>query len=250
MPHFNRHQSTFGRFTALGLLIALSCMGCQTPQPARPIIDMSAEAVPPLTLGPGDILDINFFFVPELNNSQAIRPDGFISLDLVGEVRAEGKTPDELKQELIKRYADHLKNPEISVVVRRVKNSKVYVGGEVQRPGFVEMPGRLSVLEALLEAGGALRPTADLEKVVIIRQKNGEHYGGVINCQAALMGQQAASFFLQPRDILFVPPSKITQANDWIDQYINKMIPDLRITWAYPIGPDNAGSIGVDLTPR
>jgi hypothetical protein len=105
-------------------------------------------------------------------------------------------------------------------------------------------------LAAITEVGGGTRPTADLRQVLVVRQKDGRHYGCLVNVKDILAGKAGAQFFLQPRDVVYVPPTSITRANDWIDQYINKMVPQSRSVFLYPIGPENAGVVEVDTTNR
>ena len=236
-------------FTFAAFLVVMSLGGSQM-SPARPVAEMAVEPRAPLTLGAGDVIDVKHFYVPELDESQIVRPDGYMALPLIGEVKVEGKTPTQLQKELVMRYEPHLKKPQLTVLVRRVYDSRVWVTGEVKRPGAVQMPGRLTVLEAITEVGGGTRPTADLRQVLVVRQKDGRHYGCLVDVKETLTGQAGNQFVLQPRDVVYVPPTSITRANDWVDQYLNKMVPQIRNVFLYPIGPENAGVIGIDTTNR
>ena len=236
-------------FTLAAFLVVMS-IGCSQMSPARTVADMALEPRAPLTLGAGDVIDVKHFYVPELDESQIVRPDGYMALPLIGEVKVEGKTPTQLQKELVMRYEPHLKKPQLTVLVRRVYDSRVWVTGEVKRPGAVQMPGRLTVLEAITEVGGGTRPTADLRQVLVVRQKDGRHYGCLVDVKETLTGQAGNQFVLQPRDVVYVPPTSITRANDWLDQYLNKMVPQIRNVFLYPIGPENAGVIGIDTTNR
>ena len=137
-------------FTLAAFLVVMS-IGCSQMSPARTVADMALEPRAPLTLGAGDVIDVKHFYVPELDESQIVRPDGYMALPLIGEVKVEGKTPTQLQKELVMRYEPHLKKPQLTVLVRRVYDSRVWVTGEVKRPGAVQMPGRLTVLEAITE---------------------------------------------------------------------------------------------------
>lgn len=238
------------RGLSLAAFIVLLLSGCSPMKPAKTVAEMGPELRPPLTLGAGDVIDVKHFYVPELDESQIVRPDGYMTLQLIGEVSVEGKTPADLQKELVKRYEAHLKKPQLTVMVRRMNDSRVWVTGEVKRPGAVQMPGRLTVLEAITEVGGGTRPTADLSQVLVVRQKDGRHYGCLVNVKEVLAGKEGSQFALQPRDVVYVPPTAITRANDWMDQYINKMVPQSRSVFLYPIGPDKAGVIGIDTTNR
>jgi protein involved in polysaccharide export with SLBB domain len=234
------------------LLLSLSyCLaGCTSMEPARTRENMAVEPVPPLLLAAGDVIDVKFFYVPELDESQIVRPDGTMTLQLVGDIKAQGKSPAELHKELVKVYSRHLKNPNITIMVRRVNDSRVWVGGEVKRPGPVQMTGRMTVLEAVFEGGSGVRPMADMKNVLVVRQREGKSYGCVVNLKEVLQGKERDLFFLQPRDVVYVPPTKVTQLNDWVDQYINKMVPQSSALFIYPIGPGGAGQVGIDTTNR
>jgi polysaccharide export outer membrane protein len=233
----------------LALFSLGSCLaGCTTMEPARTTADMAKEPVPPMLLAAGDVIDVKFFYVPELDESQIVRPDGKMTLQLVGDVQAQGKTPEALHRELLKRYAVHLKNPNITIMVRRLNDSRVWVGGEVKRPGPVQMPGRMTVLEAVMDVGGGFRPMADLKNVLVVRQRDGKSYGCLINLKEVLQGKEREVFLLQPRDVVYVPPTRITQVDDWVDQYINKLVPQAKGLFLYPVGPGGAGQVGIDTT--
>ena len=187
---------------------------------------MAGDPPPKETLVPGDVVDVKFFYTPELNEKdQMIRPDGTITLQLLGKVRAEGKTPEELKRELVRLYGPQLKKPDVEVIVRTKNDRKVFVGGEVKSPGTIEMPGEMTLMEAIKRAGGFKRPEADLKNVLVIRQKDGKQSGCVVNLQKVLEGREETLVPLQPRDVVYVPPTSITKVNDWMEQSINRMLP-------------------------
>jgi protein involved in polysaccharide export with SLBB domain len=198
-----------------------------------------------VTLGPGDIIELKFFHNPELNDTQTVRPDGKITLQLVGEVTAQGKTPLDLRNELVKRYTPDLRTPEVMVIVRSLYDRRVYVGGEVRTPGLVAMPGPLTVLEAVIQAGGFDLRTANLKNVIIIRHKNGNRYGCALDLAGALKGKEFQPFYLEARDIVYVPRTKISKVNLWIDQYINKLVPRTGFVFSYPMG---AGTVTLDTS--
>ena len=225
--------------TNLLLLVLITLTNCGV----KPRTNQPSQFTPsPLSvlLGAGDVLDIRFYNTPELNETQTVRPDGKISLQLVGEAEVQGKTTSQLQDELIKLYSSQLKNPEITVIVRSLYSHRVYVSGEVNTPRFVEAPRRMSVLEAIMEAGGFDMTTANVNNVVVIRYKENQRYGYKLNLKPALKGKEDQPFFLEPYDIVYVPRTKITAVNQWIDQYIDGLIPNtvlslipLRIQYLY-----------------
>ena len=92
-----------------GLILFSTLLGCATVQPAKTPMEMASEPEARLTLGPGDVLDIKFYYAPELNESQTVRPDGKITLQLIGEVAVKGKAPAELQEELVRAYTGAIK---------------------------------------------------------------------------------------------------------------------------------------------
>jgi protein involved in polysaccharide export with SLBB domain len=225
---------------AKNLLWVVSCVflilvvvGCQTAKPAVVTDPVQPGPEPKLTLGPGDVIDIKFFHTPELNDSQTVRPDGKITLQLIGEVAVQGKTPDELRSELMRLYIPELKNPEVAVIVRSQSDRRVYVGGEVNKPGVIPMPGRLTALEAIIEAGGFRTETANLKSVVVIRQREGKLRGSLIDFSDTPNGEAGPPLYLEPRDIIYVPETAIVKVDRWIDQYIYRILPMLKNVGLY-----------------
>ena len=102
----------------LALVICAAALGCSHKDPPLEPIAPSPSRATDVTLTPGDAVDIKFFYVPELNDSQVIRPDGKLSLQLIGEIQAAGKSPEQLRKSLFELYTPQLKKPDVSVIVR------------------------------------------------------------------------------------------------------------------------------------
>lgn len=203
---------------------------------------MAPAPAPEVRLSAGDEIEIKFFYVPELNETQTVRPDGRISLQLVGELEVEGKTPGQVRDELAGLYGPRLGDrAEVAVMVRSLWSGRVYVTGEVSTPSLIEMRGRLTALEAIMEAGGFNSRTARVGQVVIIRQRDGRHYGTSLDLRDALSGREVEPFYLEPRDIVYVPLSRIANVNQWVDQHINMLLP-MGLVYTRPLGE---GTIGV-----
>ena len=245
-PFYGWKAGQFIGIAILVIFVLVPALGCQTVQPAKTPQEMSSEIAsapePKLSLGPGDVLDFKFFYNPELNDSQTVRFDGKISLQLIGEVMAQGKSPLELQEEISKLYASQLRRPEATVIVRSLANRRVYVGGFVRTPGLIEMRTRLTALEAIMQAGGFDMWRAEVKNVVIIRHKDNQRYGCALDFSGELEGKAAQPFYLEPMDIVYVPRTTITKVNLWIDQYINQIIPRIGLTYLAPLG---SGTIGI-----
>ncbi len=248
-PFYDWKVGQFIGISMLAIFFLISALGCQG-RAAKTPLEMTAEiASTPqlkLSLGPGDVLDFKFFYNPELNDSQTVRFDGKVSLQLIGEVMAEGKAPLELQNEISKLYAAQLRRPEATVIVRSLANRRVYVGGFVNKPGLIEMKTRMTALEAIMEAGGFDKWRAEVSNVVIIRHKDNQRYGCALDFSGELQGKAIQPFYLEPMDIVYVPRTTITAVNLWIDQYINQIVPKVGFTYLAPLG--SGATIGLQQT--
>jgi len=204
----------------------------QGPQPGRSY---------PLRVG--DVLDVKFFYDPQLNESVVVRPDGRISLQLVGEIEAAGLTPKELRDDLVTRYDEVLRDPELAVIVREFTTGKVYVGGEVGRPGEIELIGNMSALQAIMLAGG-FNHGAEERSVVVLRNRGGNESVKfqTIDLRAQLDRESQTDIYLEPSDILYVPQTQIAQAAEFFDEYFNKIVPIYRnmgLSFFYELNKDD-----------
>jgi protein involved in polysaccharide export with SLBB domain len=93
-------------------------------------------------------------------------------------------------------------------------------------PGIIDMPGRMTLLEAIMKAGGFNLQEAEVQNVVVIRHRNRHRYGHSVNLKPTLKGDYTQPFYLEPKDIVYVPRTTIAKVDQWIDQHINKIIPD------------------------
>jgi polysaccharide export outer membrane protein len=157
-------------------------------------------------IGPEDILQVFVWKNDTLSRVVPVRPDGHISLPLLGDVPAQGLTPVQLRDTLTERYAEYMPAPEVSVIVVEVRSFKVSVMGEVLKPGRFDLKSATSALDAIAMAGG-FSPFASRSRVVILRPTadNGVsripfNYNKVINS-----GGESENLWLQPGDIVLVP---------------------------------------------
>ena len=120
-------------------------------------------------IGIDDVLTINVWHEPDLSRNLTVRPDGKISLPLVGDVRAAGKTPPQLEAELRSDLAEYIKDPELTVIVAEIRSRRVNIIGEVQRPGTFALTQQMGVLDIIAEAGG-LKDFAKKNKIYVLRE--------------------------------------------------------------------------------
>jgi polysaccharide export outer membrane protein len=220
-------EASFFVRVAFGAIAIVSAagLGCSTTPKTTLDVSENAAASRELTLNPGDVLQVKFPYWPELNEEQAVRPDGRISLQLIGEVEVEGLTPAQLHEKLMTAYAGKLKNPELNVVTSSLGSHRVYVGGEVKNPGLVPINGRLTALEAIMQAGGYDKRSAKMSTVVIVRQREGKQYAYSVDLKKAIEQPNSDPYYLDPSDIVYVPRTAIDRVDQWVDQYINQVVP-------------------------
>jgi len=204
----------------------------------QPRVVLGGEALPKgdVVLRPGDVIEVKFFYTPELDVTQMVRPDGKIALQLVGEVTVEATTPGQITEHLLGLYRPHLKNPQITILVKSLHDRRVFVSGQVIRPGIVDMPGEMTIMEAIMAAGGFDMREAQVASVIVVRQE-GDHWQGYeLNMKPTLKGYRTQPFFLRPKDIVYVPRTKIAEVGQWVDEHINKLIPRLPFYFSMPLG--------------
>jgi len=182
--------------------------------------------LPEYKLQVGDTLNIKFYRNPELDQTVVIRPDGKISLPFLDDIMCAGMTPGQLDQEITRRFVGELAVPDITVIVTELGGHNVFVDGEVFRPTMVRLAGGMTMLNAISSAGG-FKPEAIREQVILIRRDAaGEAVGHAVNLKQVIFGQKPqGDVLLKPYDIVYVPRSKIANANLWVKQYIRDMLP-------------------------
>jgi protein involved in polysaccharide export with SLBB domain len=162
--------------------------------------------------------------VAELDETVTIRPDGRISLLLLNDIVAAGLTTKELTDVLTKRYAEFFREPQVTIIVKTFAASKVYVGGEVGQPAQLALVGDLTVVGAVLQAGG-FKSSARLDTVVLLRN-DGQNQPIVrtINVKDVIH-KGKPDILLQPFDVVYVPESRIRRVDRFVDEYIRQLIP-------------------------
>jgi polysaccharide export outer membrane protein len=187
---------------AAGFLGGLT--GCQTtPQPTSTLEEQHAE----ITLREGDTIHVSFPGAPNLDvASQDIRRDGKITLPIVGEMSAVGLTPTELQNQILAKIGDQLLTKEVQVSVIKSTFS-VYVDGPVGKPGQIDTDHPITIMEAIMEAGGFNYAMADMRHVQVLRHKgDSKTYTYLtLDLKSVFDGQQKDLFYLEPGDIIHVP---------------------------------------------
>lgn len=215
---------------AITILVAIGILvGCGGKPQAPPMLTEENPIVlperPVYKIGVGDILLIKFFYYPNYDIDVTVRPDGMVTIPLVGEVKAEGMTPLELEQVIRAKYAEILVEPEVSVIVRYFAQQRVFVFGEVRNPGAIAYSGAMTIIDAIASAGGH-STSAKLGSVILMRrQPDGNYVGSRLNLQAMLEGKEPKITYLMPQDIVYVPMSNIAKVNVFVEQFFARITP-------------------------
>ena len=161
----------------------------------------SAEYV----IGPDDVLSIVFWRDKDLSSDAVVRPDGRISLPLLNDVDAAGLTPSRLRARLTEEARRYVEDPNVTVVVRQINGRKVFVTGEIAKPGSYPLIGRTSVLQMLAIAGG-LREYADAKNILVLRLEENRTVRHTFNYQDVSKGKDLTqNLELKPGDTIVVP---------------------------------------------
>jgi polysaccharide export outer membrane protein len=175
-------------------------------------VDHPVEAAPPpahddaFVIGNDDVLAVNVWKEPEVSRSVPVRSDGKISLPLVGEVQAAGRTPLKLEQDIAERLKNYIDEPEVTVIVQQINSQKFNVLGQVNHPGAFVLANSPTVLDAIALAGG-FRDFAKQRSIYILRQEaDGTQTRIAFNYKDMVKGHNTAqNIKLQSRDTIVVP---------------------------------------------
>jgi len=157
--------------TAGGLAVA----GQEDARPApavagpAPGVAAAASTVPGYVIGLGDVLRIVVWKEPDLTGDVTVRPDGMVTVPLVGDVMAAGRVPSQLAATLVGGFQQFLEGPRVTVTVVQAVSARIYVVGQVMRPGEFPLSGHLTVLKALALAGG-FKDFARTDGIVVVRE--------------------------------------------------------------------------------
>ncbi len=161
-----------------------------------------------LVLGVGDVVGINVWENPQLNTEATIRPDGTITMPLVGDLKAGGETPTALKNQIKVRLADFIKlnGTEITVAVRAWRSYRFTVQGEVTKSGVYSSDEYVTVSEALAMAGGLTRFARRDEIMVLRHDAHGNEHEIPLDYDALASGKRREmNIYVMPGDRIYVP---------------------------------------------
>lgn len=179
-----------------------------TPPATAPKPSPAAAGVLPdaYVIGAEDVLSVYVWKEPDMSKSVPVRPDGMISLPLVGEVKAAGYTPVQLQDVLAEAMKKYISEPQVTVVVEKVDSLNFNIVGEVIKPGYYPLTRRLTVLDAISLAGG-FKDFAKSKKIYVLRTAaNGTQERLPFNYKQVIKGENPQqNIELEPRDTIVVP---------------------------------------------
>jgi len=165
---------------------------------------VGSTATTKYVIGVGDVLTVTFWRDQRLSGDVLVRPDGNISLLLLNDVQAAGRTPEQLGATLAEAAAKYITEPDVTVTVKEVHSRRVFIVGEVVTPGAVMLTGEMNVLQLIAMAGG-LHEYADKKNIVILRVENGQERQFKFNYDEVLRGKNMKqNILLQPGDTVMV----------------------------------------------
>ncbi|MGH9330886.1 MAG: polysaccharide biosynthesis/export family protein, partial [Vicinamibacterales bacterium] len=186
-------------------------LSAQTP-PASPVA-VAADRVAPATvplpadyvIGPEDVLGVVFWRDQDMTGDVTVRPDGMVTLPLLGDLAAAGLTPEALRDQIQKAATKYMQDPNVTIVVRQINSRKVFITGEVTTPGAYPLIGPRTVMQLIALAGG-LTEYADGKNITVMRAEQGRTRSFKFNYKDVAKGMKLEqNIHLKPGDTVVVP---------------------------------------------
>src|SRR5882762_2873849 len=189
----------------------------QKPTPAQRPRLTAFGAEDRYLLHPGDVLDIEYRYTPEFNQTVSVQPDGYISLQMGGDLKVAGRNLEQLRTLILARARTRLESPELTVVLKEFQKPYIVVAGEVNQPGKIELREKLTAIQAVLLAGG-MKETAKSSQIMVFRKLNADTAEvKVLNLKNLKSTSDLENdLTLQPGDMIMVPRNRISK----IERYI------------------------------
>jgi polysaccharide export outer membrane protein len=199
---------------ALALVAGASVVATAHAQQASPSTNGAAARMPsqapiPITdyvIGPEDMLQITVWKNESLSRQLAVRPDGKISMPLLNDVQAAGLTPNQLREQLLASAAKFVTDPSVTVIVKQINSRKVFITGQIEKPGPYAINGPTTVVQLISLAGG-LKEFTDGKRILIMRtDRTGRQMARLFNYREVIAGKNLdQNIELQPGDTVVVP---------------------------------------------
>jgi len=205
--HTSLASLVLGALIVMGAGPAFAQATGSKPAPTAPKVvpDRGVDVPAEYVIGPEDVLTINFWRDADMSGDVTVRPDGKITLPLIGELDALGLTPDVLKGRIEQAASKFQNDVSIAVVVRQINSRKVFITGQVASPGAYPLTAPRTVMQLIALAGG-LTEFADKKKISIMRTEGGKTTSFKLNYNEVAQGKNLAqNILLKPGDTVVVP---------------------------------------------
>lgn len=189
----------------------------QTIKPTEKPPQLKSPVESRYRLVPGDVLEIVYRYTPEFNQTVTIHPDGFVVLEIVGDLKLGGLTLVEARQTIIEKASVRLKDPEVTLLLKEFQKPYFIVSGEVGQPGKFEMREDVTALQAVLMAGG-FKDSAKSSQIVVFRKINAEFAEvRLLNLKKIKQTSDLENdLTLEAGDIIFVPRNNFSKVERFV----------------------------------
>ena len=205
--HHARRTSALTLFALVCCAIA-ACAAGQPPAPqqaAAPATPAGVTAPPGYLIGPDDVLEVIFWREKEMSAEVVVRPDGQITLPLLNDIQASGLTPDQLRVSVTEAAAKYVADPTVAVVVKAINSRRVFITGQVAKPGVYPLTSPITVVQLITLAGGVLEYAKERE-IRVMRTENGRTQAFLFNYRDVSRGRNLRqNIELKPGDTVVVP---------------------------------------------
>ena len=169
------------------------------------------------TLNSGDVIDIQYRYTPEFNQTVTVQPDGYISLEIGGDLKVAGRNLQQVRSLVLGKARERLASPELTVILKEFQRPYIVVAGEVVQPGKFEVREKMTALQAVLLAGG-FKDSAKSSQILVFRKLNADT-AEVKSLNFKTLKQNADlenDLKLQPGDMILVPRNRLSK----IERYV------------------------------
>ncbi len=193
----------------LGLTLAAAAFGQS---------DGFAERDARYRLQPTDVIEVHYRYTPEFDQTVTVQPDGFASLQIVGDIKLRGLTLEQVKAAIVAKASLRLRDPEITLVLKEFEKPYFMVGGEVANPGKFEMRGQVTPLQAIAMAGGFKAASAKHSQVILYRRVGPDlAKTEILDLKAAMSPSYSEPLAeLRPGDLLVVPQNRVSKIERFV----------------------------------
>jgi len=200
-----------GVFVLVGASVSIA-QSAAAPQPP-PSVNALPTALPygsvpapaDYVIGPDDVLTVSFWQVKDLDAEAVVRPDGNITLPLLNDLKAAGLTPQQLRERVMVEARRYIEDPNATVIVKQINSRKVFITGQIQKPGAYPITGTTTVVQLIATAGGLVE-FANSKNILVMRQENGQQIARRFNYKEILAGRNLSqNIELKPGDTVIVP---------------------------------------------